>query len=93
MLALTGSTSVFAAEAAFFLAGAFADDPKLHRLAEDWQHLVALGETSLLSLAKARTEDGRYHVVDRWTPNASTAIGEIGRELLRLAEMEIAELY
>jgi hypothetical protein len=38
-------------------------------------------------------EDRRYHVVDRWTPEASTAIGKIGRELLRLADLEVKELY
>lgn len=36
---------------------------------------------------------GRYHVVDRWTPDSSTAVGKIGRALLKLADWKVNDLY
>ncbi len=38
-------------------------------------------------------DHGNYHLVDRWTPDASTPVGRIGREMLALSGLRIWFLY
>lgn len=38
-------------------------------------------------------DHGAYHLVDRWTPEESSPVGRIGRELLYLSGMRIWCLY